>query len=115
MVVQETLVSHLSPSQNLGTALALGLVSGKSSAFMSSLVSLPLADRFGDAVPFALAVFLCAMSFVMNWLRLMYGWGTYTGTEIVKKKVEWQRLNLLGDVYWLYIVLCVLVSAVIRD
>ena len=107
MVVQETLVSHLSPSHNLGIALALGLVSGKSAAFLSGLVSLPLADRFGDAVPFTLAVLLCAMSFIMNWLRLQYGWGKYEGREVVKKKVEWQRLDQLGDIYWVYILLYV--------
>ena len=106
-VVQETLVSRLSPSKHMGISLALGLVFGKSSGFISSLVSLPLADRYGDVVTFGLAVLLCAMGFVGNAMRLGFGWGKEVGEGEVseKRKVSWGGVGSLGDVYWLYILL----------
>lgn len=107
-VVQETLVSHLAPSHHLGLSLALGLVSGKSSSFISSLVSLPLADRFGDLMPFAIAVTLCSLSFIGNWLRLLNKWGMEDGRDALvkeKRRVSWGGLGDLGDVFWLYILL----------
>ena len=107
MVVQETLVSHLSTSAHIGISLALGLVSGKSSAFIASLVSFPLADHFGDAVPFIVAVLLCSGSFLANWTRLARGWGKEAGEAAVhgKRMVEWAGIRSLGDVYWVYIFL----------
>jgi hypothetical protein len=94
-------------SQHIGISLALGLVSGKSSSFISSLVSLPLADKFGDAVPFAGAVLLCGASFSVNWMRLGFGWGKEAGEAAVhgKRMVQWAGIRSLGDVYWLYIML----------
>jgi len=91
----------------MGISLALGLMSGKSAAFVSSLISLPLANRFGLEFVFALAVVLCAMGFVGNGMRLVYGWGAEVGEIEVseKKKLSWGGVGLLGDVYWLYILL----------
>ncbi|EIW68617.1 hypothetical protein TREMEDRAFT_69096 [Tremella mesenterica DSM 1558] len=113
-VVQETLLSHLSPSHNLGISLALGLVSGKSSSFISSLVSLPLAKKFGDWMPFTLAVILCSVSFLGNALRLLFGWGSEAGEAAVKAKrrVSWGGVGSLGDVFWVYILLNVLAGAI---
>lgn len=107
-VVQETLVSHLAPSNHLGLSLALGLVSGKSSSFISSLVSLPLADRYGDLMPFAIAVSLCCLSFLGNWLRLLNRWGMESGVDArvkEKRRVSWGGVGELGDVFWVYILL----------
>lgn len=107
-VVQETLVSHLAPSHHLGLSLALGLVSGKSSSFISSLVSLPLADRYGDQMPFSIAVFLCSLSFLGNSARLLRRWGMEDGREAQvkeKRRVSWGGVGHLGDVFWLYILL----------
>jgi hypothetical protein len=107
-VVQETLVSHLAPSHHLGLSLALGLVSGKSSSFVSSSISLPLADRFGDLAPFVVAVSLCLLSFCGNGLRLMMKWGIEDGRDAVvkeKRRVSWGGVGDLGDVFWLYILL----------
>lgn len=107
-VVQESLVSHLSPSNHLGMSLALGLLSGKSASFVSSLISLPLAEKVGDIVPFALAVALCAVSFVGNWMRLALRWGREDGREAQvkeKRKVSWGGIGSLGDVFWVYILL----------
>lgn len=106
-VVQETLLSHLSPGNHLGISLALGLLSGKSASFVSSLVSLPLADAFGDAVPFGLAVLLCGLSFAANAARLAFRWGAGSGEAPVKekRKVSFAAASDLGDVFWVYILL----------
>lgn len=107
-VVQETLVSQLAPPRYLGLSLALGLVSGKSSSFISSLVSLPLADRFGDLMPFAIAVSLCCLSFLGNWLRLLRKWGSETGrpdTDRAKHRASWTGIYDFGDVIWIYVLL----------
>lgn len=109
-VVQESLVSHLAPSAHLGLSLALGLVSGKSSSFISSSVSLPLADRLGDLAPFAIALVLCLLSFVGNGIRLVMGWGMEEGRQALveeKRRVSWGGVGDLGDVFWLYILLSV--------
>lgn len=106
-VVQETLVSRLSPSNHLGISLALGLVSGKLASFVSSLVSLPLAERYGDVTPFGISVLLCAMSFGANMARLKCGWGSEVGEGEVKEKrrFSWSGVTKLGDVFWVYILL----------
>lgn len=106
-VVQETLVSHLAPSDHLGLSLALGLVSGKSSSFISSLVSLPLADRLGDLMPFGIAVSLCLLSFLGNGLRLLNKWGMDGHPKQVhdKRTISWGGIGQLGDVFWVYILL----------
>jgi MFS family permease len=106
-VVQETLVSRLAPSNHLGMSLALGLVLGKLASFVSSLVSLPLADGYGDTAPFGLSVLLCAASFAGNMARLAFGWGRDAGEGMVKekRKFSWSGVSRLGDVFWLYILL----------
>jgi len=89
-------------------SLALGLLSGKSASFVLSLISLPLANKVGDLAPFAVAVVLCALSFVGNWLRLSLGWGKGDGREVQvkeKRKVSWGGIGSLGDVFWVYIIL----------
>jgi MFS family permease len=106
-VVQETLVAHLSPSKHLGISLALGLVSGKMASFVSSLVSLPLAEGYGDQAPFGLSVLLCLMSFSANGSRLAFGWGREDGSgdHVGKRRFSWGGVSRLGDVFWLYILL----------
>lgn len=104
-VVQETLVSHLAPPNHLGLSLALGLLAGKSTSFVSSLISLPLANIFGDVAPFGMTVILCALSFVANGARLLLGWGREAGEAKVKekRKIKWGGVDELGDVFWVYI------------
>lgn len=107
-VVQETLVSRLSPSKHLGISLALGLVSGKMASFISSLVSLPLADKWGDQAPFGLSVVLCAGSFAGNAARLYYRWGENVEGDSAgprRKEISWGGVGTLGDVFWVYILL----------
>lgn len=91
----------------MGISLALGLVSGKSAAFISSIVSLPLAERFGDGAAFGVAVMLCALGFLGNGMRLAFGWGSEVGKVAVlaKRKLAWGGVSLLGDVFWVYILL----------
>lgn len=112
-VLQETLLSRLSSAKSLGISLALGLLSGKSSAFIASLVSLPLAERYGDATPFALGMLLCGMSFGVNIMRLAQGWAEEK-SEIVTSgghgiggegRTGVIGILVLGDVYWVYILL----------
>jgi MFS family permease len=110
-VTQETLLSHLAPSTRLGLALALGLLLGKFSSFVASLVSLPLANTFGERAPFYAAVLLSAVSFGMNLARLANGWGLLVNEdgavqekEEVKKIVKFGAIARLGDVFWIYIV-----------
>jgi hypothetical protein len=102
-VVQETLLSHLSPGKHLGLSLALGLISGKAASFVSSLVSLPLAEASGDTVPFGIAVILCAGGFVANAARLIFGWGGGAAVVSEKGRVGWDAVGDLGDVFWVYI------------
>jgi len=104
MVVQETLVSHLTPKGHLGISLALGLVSGKSASFISSLISLPLAAKYGDFMPFAIAVVLCGASFTLNLVRLHKKWGIFAQVS-EKRRVQWGGQGELGDVFWMYILL----------
>ncbi|ORX33514.1 major facilitator superfamily domain-containing protein [Kockovaella imperatae] len=104
MVVQETLLSHLSASHHLGFSLALGLVSGKSASFLSSIVSLPLADKYGDTAPFIVAVALCIVSFVINLIRL--------GGHHPARNVSWPGIDVFGDVYWVYIFLNLLAGSI---
>lgn len=110
-VTQETLLSHLAPSSRLGLSLALGLLLGKASSFVASLVSLPLANTFGEKAPFIAAVLLAGLSFGMNLLRLAKGWGALVTEEgiirekeEVKKVVRFGGIARLGDVFWVYIV-----------
>jgi MFS family permease len=106
-VTQETLVARLSPSKHLGISLALGLVSGKMASFVSSLVSLPMAERYGDQAPFGVSVILCLLSFSGNAARLVFGWGRSQdeGVHDGKRRVSWGGVGRLGDVFWVYILL----------
>lgn len=106
-VTQETLVARLSPSKHLGISLALGLVSGKMASFVSSLVSLPMAEKYGDPAPFGLSVILCLLSFSGNAARLAFKWGNdeEDGLQPKRRRFSWGGVNRLGDVFWVYILL----------
>jgi hypothetical protein len=65
-----------------------------------------LAENYGDAIPFGIAVGLCGVSFGGNLLRLKFGWGKAKSEEVVAKRVvRFGGLDELGDVYWMYILL----------
>ncbi|GMK53678.1 hypothetical protein CspeluHIS016_0102640 [Cutaneotrichosporon spelunceum] len=116
MVVQETLLASLSPGAHLGLSLALGLVSGKTSSFVASFTSLPLAEAFGDTAPFAVGLALCTMSFSANVLRLGLGCGaaqTRDSAEVSPKRiVRFDGVSRLGDVFWLYILVNLFCGAI---
>jgi len=65
-VVQETIICRFFDKKGLGISLALGLVAGKGASFLSSVVSLPLAQRFSPTAPFVVATCIAALSFLVN-------------------------------------------------
>lgn len=116
MVVQETLLARLSPGGHLGLSLALGLVSGKTSSFIASFTSLPLAEWGGDKAPFAVGLALCILSFTANVLRLVFKWGeaqTKDTHEVSPKRiVKFEGISRLGDVFWFYILINLFCGAI---
>ncbi|KLT39988.1 MFS general substrate transporter [Cutaneotrichosporon oleaginosum] len=116
MVVQETLLARLSPGGHLGLSLALGLVSGKTSSFIASFTSLPLAEAGGDTAPFAVGLALCIISFSANVLRLGLGCGadqTRDAAEVSPKRiVRFDGVSRLGDVFWMYILVNLFCGAI---
>lgn len=116
MVVQETLLARLSPGGHLGLSLALGLVSGKTSSFIASFISLPLAEWGGDTAPFAVGLALCTISFTANVLRLLFKCGeaqTKDTHEVSPKRiVKFEGISRLGDVFWFYILVNLFCGAI---
>ncbi|KAI0307827.1 major facilitator superfamily domain-containing protein [Multifurca ochricompacta] len=127
-VAQETIIVKFFRSQGLGVPMALGLVVGKASAYISAHTSYPLSERFGTRAPFYVAVALAAMSFGLNLLYASIArWlASETGAELEtpvirtvtdprfsgspQNVVDMQAkgVNLyhvvgLGDAFWAYI------------
>lgn len=128
-VVQESIIVRFFKNHGLGLSMALGLVAGKASSFISARTSYPLSQRFGSRAPFYAATFLAAASFTMNLVYLSASkWlVTGSGTELEaselereaatrqiesvseaealkqvaeKRKVHMRDITKLGDVFW---------------
>ncbi|KAF8870914.1 major facilitator superfamily domain-containing protein [Gymnopilus junonius] len=119
-VVQETIIVRYFKDHGLGLSLALGLVAGKASSFISARISFPL-SQWNQHAPFFLSTFLAGFSFVVNIFYLWYNnWmasqvgieGENTGgmseenalhEVTAKRKVRLKDLLKMGDIFWLYI------------
>ena len=128
-VVQESIIVRFFRKHGLGVSMALGLVAGKFSSFISARTSLPLAERFGRHAPFYASTFLAALSLCINLLYmssskwLIQGSGTaleaseirsearrrslYDVSEaqvlekVAKKRcIRFKDIPKLGDIFW---------------
>jgi hypothetical protein len=72
-VVQETIIVRFFKSHGLGVSMAVGLVAGKATAFVSARTSYPLSERYGIHAPFYVATFLAGLSVTIN---LVYIWAS---------------------------------------
>ncbi|KAI0274664.1 major facilitator superfamily domain-containing protein [Gloeopeniophorella convolvens] len=141
-VVQETIIVRFFKSHGLGISMALGLVAGKASSFVSARTSYPLSERFGPHAPFYAATVLAAFSFGINlvyvsvsrWLvsgsgaeleapdiqeaaRQRLSVQDVTEAQALqqvadKKKVNLHDITELGDVFWAYIGVNILCGAI---
>lgn len=128
-VVQESIIVRFFKNHGLGLPMALGLVVGKASSFVSARTSYPLSDKFGPRAPFVAATSLAAISFMTNLVYLsaskwlLAGSNTelegpeldrearhlrresITEAEALKQVAEKKAVHLrditkLGDVFW---------------
>ncbi|EJD03945.1 MFS general substrate transporter [Fomitiporia mediterranea MF3/22] len=138
-VVQESIIVRFFKDHGLGLSMALGLVVGKASSFVSARTSYPLSEAFGPRAPFVAATSLAALSFVMNLVYLSASkWLVKSsGTELEaselhqearvvgslseaqalkqvakKRTVHIRDITKLGDVFWAYIGLNILCGAI---
>ncbi|KAH7883611.1 major facilitator superfamily domain-containing protein [Phlebopus sp. FC_14] len=136
-VVQESIIVRFFKSHGLGVSMALGLVAGKCSSFVSARTSYPLSERFGRHAPFYASAALTGLSFLINifymsaskWLihgsgtileasevrnearrRAVYSLSEAKALEKVarKRSIKLRDIPLLGDVFWAYIGLNIL-------
>ncbi|KAI0043202.1 MFS general substrate transporter [Auriscalpium vulgare] len=137
-VIQETIIVRFFKSHGLGLSMALGLVAGKASSFISARTSYPLSERFGPHAPFYAAATLALVSFTINIVYvsaskwLVHGAGAeleapelqeearhlqdVSEAEALKhvaqkKQVKFSEIAELGDVFWAYIAVNVLCGA----
>lgn len=128
-VVQETIIVRFFKSHGLGVSMAFGLIVGKGASFVSARTSYPLTEHFGSRAPFVIAVFLAALSVVINlvyvmaskWLvdgagaeleapdiskeaqrRSLHSVSEAQALEKVaaKRRVHFRNITKLGDVFW---------------
>ena len=131
-VVQESIIVRFFKDHGLGFSIAIGLVAGKASSFISARTSFPLSERFGPRAPFYAATLLAAFSFMMNlvYLAASKWFVKSSGTELEaselhaeaqaiqaesvseaealkqvakKRKVHLRDITKLGDVFWAYV------------
>jgi hypothetical protein len=119
-LVQETIIVRYFKDHGLGLSLALGLLAGKGTSFISARVSFPL-SQWSPHAPFFLSTFLAGFSFVVNLFYLWYdkwiasqigveaeGVGGLSEEDVLRKmkakrKVRVGDLLNMGDIFWLYI------------
>ncbi|KAG8894423.1 hypothetical protein FRB99_001282, partial [Tulasnella sp. 403] len=70
-VVQETIIVRFFCKHGLGVSLALGLVAGKLTSFVSAYTSFPLSRSYGPHAPFVVSTLLSAISFGFNIVYLL--------------------------------------------
>jgi hypothetical protein len=128
-VVQETIIVRFFSKHGLGVSMALGLVAGKFSSFVSARTSYPLSQNFGTHAPFYAATTLSGLSFIVNIIYIISSkWLiTESGTELEaaeiheearrvsvrnlseaevldkvaqKRKVNLKDITKLGDLFW---------------
>lgn len=121
-VVQETIIVHFFKNYGLGVSMAVALVAGKATGFISVHTSYPLSERYGSHAPFYVATVLAGLSVIGN---LVYIWSSNwlvesrgTGIEengngsfslsesqalgkiVAKKRMHLDEVTMLDDVFW---------------
>jgi hypothetical protein len=128
-VVQETIIVRFFKSHGLGVSLALGLVAGKGTSFISARTSYPLTQKLGSHAPFYVATALAGFSVLVNLIyvlaskSLIEGAGAEPEARDIQEEIQRRnvyniseeqalrevaakhRVNLgdiahLGDVFW---------------
>ena len=126
-VVQESIIVRFFKDHGLGLSMALGLVVGKASSFVSARTSWPLSEKYSPRAPFVAATSLAALSFITNMAYLSASkWLVKSsGTELEaselhqealtvesiseaealkrvakKRTVHLKDITKLGDVFW---------------
>nr|CAG8484545.1 14333_t:CDS:2 [Entrophospora candida] len=117
MIVQETIIVQFFQGNGLGFALALGLTFGRLASFFATILAVPLSlmPQLGYRTPFFVATFTCFISWVMSIIYvflLSYAdnrknrskEGEAVNKLIKNKKVHWDDIFQLSDLFWWFLV-----------
>ncbi|KAG8998513.1 hypothetical protein FRB94_006858 [Tulasnella sp. JGI-2019a] len=90
-VVQETIIVRFFSKHGLGISMALGLVAGKFTSFLSAWSSYPLSQRYGPHAPFVVATLLAALSCGFNVIYLLASSWFTRGAGLAPEAADVQR------------------------
>ncbi|KAG8875829.1 hypothetical protein FRB97_004684 [Tulasnella sp. 331] len=90
-VVQETIIVRFFSKHGLGVSLALGLVAGKFTSFLSAWSSYPLSQRYGPHAPFVVATLLAGISCSFNIIYLLASNWFTRGAGLAPEAADVQR------------------------
>ncbi|KIO31226.1 hypothetical protein M407DRAFT_19843 [Tulasnella calospora MUT 4182] len=90
-VVQETIIVRFFCKHGLGVSLALGLVAGKLTSFLSAYTSYPLSQTYGPHAPFVVSTVLAAVSFGFNLIYLFASNWFTRGAGLTPEAADVQR------------------------
>jgi nitrate/nitrite transporter NarK len=121
-LIQETLVVQVFEGESMGLAVALGLVVGKSSSFISSFTTVPLAlyTPWSYRTPFILSTSLTLISFLLN-IVFVISFSRPTNTATLSnaeahirshKTVAMKDIYAMTGLFWFYLLVCLLAGAV---
>ena len=123
-LIQETLVVQVFEGERMGLAVALGLVVGKSAAFISSFTTVPLAlyTPLSYRAPFVVATSLTFVSFLLNIVFVVAfsrpsNAGTLNNAEAhirAHKTLSMRDIYAMSGLFWFYLIVCFLAGAVWR-
>ncbi|RUS13624.1 hypothetical protein BC937DRAFT_95031 [Endogone sp. FLAS-F59071] len=122
--VQETILINFFRGEGLSLALGVGLMSGKIASFFASFTAFPLTQLspLHFHTPFLFSTLLCLCSWLMNIAYLILlrkverherAYGRHepggSGTHAtLSEKIEWRDVFGFTDLFWWYLVLCLL-------
>jgi nitrate/nitrite transporter NarK len=106
----------------MGLAIALGLVVGKSSSFVSSMTTVPLAlyTPFSYRTPFIVSTSLTLFSFLLN-VIFVIAFSRPSNTAAINsaeahirshKTVAMKDIYAMTGLFWFYLLVCLLAGAV---
>jgi len=121
-LIQETLVVQVFEGESMGLAVALGLVVGKATSFISSFTTVPLAlyTPLSYRAPFIVATSLTFLSFLLNIVFVIAfsrpsKASTLSNAEAhirAHKKVSMKDIYAMTGLFWFYLIVCFLAGAV---
>ncbi|RHZ44587.1 hypothetical protein Glove_718g24 [Diversispora epigaea] len=125
-IVQETIIVQFFHGSGLGFALAVGLTLGRLSSFIATVLAVPLSmmPPLTYRTPFIAATFTCFVSWVMNFVYIIllkqadnrknHNKGGVALLQVVeKKKVHWNAIFDLSDLFWWSLVVGLLCGSVL--